>query len=133
MDVLDLYPDPSAALHSFACYQSLDIKRMRKATCEPDLRTLEIRGRLSRMAKKKSGRRPAAVGYDGERLRELRDRAGLSAMDLAVRLGVHPSGISVIENGHHDITTAKLLQYLRAVGVGDANYVLRLTDKQPKL
>lgn len=85
------------------------------------------------MAKKKAGRRPEVpVGYDGERLRELRDRAGLKALDVAVLMGIHPSGVSLVENARYDITTGKLLAYLRACGVRDANYVLGLTDKPPK-
>lgn len=52
----------------------------------------------------------------GERIRNLREKKGLKANDLAQRSGITPQTISRIEKGHTDVSFATLRKILAAMG-----------------
>jgi transcriptional regulator with XRE-family HTH domain len=51
---------------------------------------------------------PATVDFDGSRLRELRERAGLRREHVAVELNLSASAISAYEHGRAKPPTGKL-------------------------
>ncbi len=69
----------------------------------------------------------------GARLRELRDGVGMSAKDLAAKLGISPSAISQIERGTMQPSVSRLIAIVDALGVplaqvfgsGDADAAMR--------
>jgi transcriptional regulator with XRE-family HTH domain len=67
----------------------------------------------------------------GDELRKIREAAGLSGVDLSIRVGWSPSKISRIESGRYNISDVDLLQYLGFCGVylKDAHDLLALCRK----
>ena len=53
----------------------------------------------------------------GARIKELREMAGLTQSDLALRLGVSQSGLSRLEDGTRSITAQQLVQFSDALRV----------------
>lgn len=56
----------------------------------------------------------------GDRLRELRERAGYSGKQLAEATGWHPSKISKIENGRQLATDSDVLTWVQTVGASES-------------
>lgn len=54
--------------------------------------------------------------YIGARLRELRQRRGLTQSKVASIAGIEPSNLSRIENGRFDLSTSTLWRVLAAMG-----------------
>jgi len=48
-------------------------------------------------------------------LRMVRKLLGLSQTDVGAMIGVHPTGICVLENGRHGLTLTKLQRYCDAL------------------
>lgn len=53
----------------------------------------------------------------GERLREEREKAGFSQMQLAEKVGINKSLISKIENGFSDVKLSSLVKIFSALGL----------------
>lgn len=58
------------------------------------------------------------IDWFGERLRELREGAGLSQEHLAEQIGVHQTYIYKLEAGKSQPTVARALSLARALGIG---------------
>ena len=57
----------------------------------------------------------------GARLRELRNRRGLSQAKVAAAAGIEPANLSRIENGRYDLSTSTLWKLLAAMGYSPAD------------
>jgi len=53
----------------------------------------------------------------GERLRELRERSGLSQVQIANAASISQSALSHYENGQRDMSSVTLIRLTRALGV----------------
>src|SRR5262245_54646362 len=53
----------------------------------------------------------------GPRLRELRERAGLTQVQLAERAGLHPQGVVKLERGEREPAWGTVLALMEALGV----------------
>lgn len=69
----------------------------------------------------------------GERVRELRERRGLTQLDFAALLKTSISNVSSIENNHRDTSVARLVDILDALNVDSADYLIGRTDTPPRL
>jgi DNA-binding Xre family transcriptional regulator len=61
----------------------------------------------------------------GQRLRELRERRGLTGKEVAQRAGITPQSLSRIELGHHDVVYTTLQRILAALGCSLKDLVVR--------
>jgi transcriptional regulator with XRE-family HTH domain len=59
-------------------------------------------------------------------LREARDQAGLTQIDLAERIGETQSFVSKVERGDRRLDIVELRQFCRAIGLSLAAFVERL-------
>ena len=59
--------------------------------------------------------------YIGTRLRQLRERRGLTQAQVAGRAKIQPANLSRIENGHFDVSTSTLWKVLAAMGYSPAD------------
>lgn len=64
----------------------------------------------------------------GERVRELRKRAGMTQDDLAARTGMSKGFLSDIENGNRNVSSEFLLKLANALGAS-IDYLLRGEDR----
>lgn len=53
----------------------------------------------------------------GDRLRELRERQGLSQMELAHRADVHPTYVSSVERGRRNVSLVNIRVLAHVLGV----------------
>lgn len=77
--------------------------------------------------KRSAGSRQVRTAIVGARVRDLRDRRQWSQPELAYRSGLHPTDISLLENGRKDVVTARFLRLVVALDTS-ADYLLGLTD-----
>jgi transcriptional regulator with XRE-family HTH domain len=67
----------------------------------------------------------------GERLRELREQAGLSIRQLALRVGVHHSYLAYLEHGEREKVSADILQKIAEVLDADASELFEFIGIKP--
>jgi len=67
--------------------------------------------------------RPEAPGWVGPRIREARNRRGLSQSDVAAATGISESFIRLLERGRTDISLSRLLAVCSAVGLAPSELV----------
>ncbi|MCI0724905.1 MAG: helix-turn-helix transcriptional regulator [Acidobacteria bacterium] len=70
----------------------------------------------SEFARHMAERAAKQARYIGARLRELRERRGLTQAKVASMAGIEPANLSRIENGHFDVSTSTLWKILAAMG-----------------
>ena len=63
----------------------------------------------------------------GDRLRELRQKAGLQQNELGEKLGLSSNGIGMMERGHRGTTIEKVVLLAKYFHVS-ADYLLGITD-----
>lgn len=63
------------------------------------------------------GERGPRVDIFRNRVRDARERRGLTQLELAVRAGITPSTLSRIENGHQMPNLVTVFQLARTLGV----------------
>ena len=63
----------------------------------------------------------------GERLRELRQKAGLQQSELGEKVGLSSNGVGMMERGHRGTSFEKLVQIARFFHVS-TDYLLGVTD-----
>lgn len=61
----------------------------------------------------------------GRRLRELREKRGLSQVELARRAGIQQANLSRIENAQFDVATSTLWKLLAVMGYGPGDLTIR--------
>lgn len=59
----------------------------------------------------------AALRKFGERIRELRKRAGLSQEELAAKAGLHRTYVGGVERGERNVSLVNILRLASALGV----------------
>ena len=70
-------------------------------------------------------------GINGQRLKEARNRAGMTAADVAAMLGITRAQFSNIELGKSDTTTANLSEICFLLNVS-ADYLLELSSDRKR-
>lgn len=68
-----------------------------------------------------------ALGLRPDRVKKRREELGWTQPDLAYRIGVHPSHLSVIERGKADVA-ASLVAAIALVLAVSADWILGLSD-----
>jgi transcriptional regulator with XRE-family HTH domain len=67
------------------------------------------------------------LGFRGDRLKEQRELAKLTQMDVAVAIGSAPSYVSFLERGGADVAGSRVAAMARILPCS-ADYLLNLTD-----
>jgi transcriptional regulator with XRE-family HTH domain len=65
-----------------------------------------------------------------ERIKELRDKAGLSQQEVADRLGIRQSSYANIENGPTELTITKIVHVTNALGVKPSALGVKISDEE---
>ena len=98
--------------------------KKRTTTAREILRRRVYHGRADRILQREQTAREMAFG---QKIRRVREEAGMTQKDLAAKIGTQPSAISRIEDADYDGHSLSLLQR-----VADALDMLLLIDFAPK-
>lgn len=74
---------------------------------------------------------PSVTSVTGKILKQLRESAGLSQEDVAMRMNVSRISVSRWENGRRDIAFLDLLRYVNSVGGSVAEVVEMIESESP--
>ena len=87
-----------------------------------------LRSSLAKVAPLPMSNKGANGGKVGAKLRELRERAGLTQADVARLTGIHRPNIARAERGQHDQALDTVVRIARAIGVPPSAVFAALDD-----